>query len=345
METIKFGRCGLSVSRTGFGALPIQRISKAEAVKILRAAVDGGITLFDSSRLYSDSEEKLGAAFAGVRDQVVIATKCVAKNRTELLKDIDTSLLELRTDYVDIMQLHNPAELPDPADPDSAYAGLMQAKNEGKIRAVGISNHRYHIALQVIESGLYDVLQYPISFLSAERELDLIGQCAEQGMGVIGMKGLSGGLITYATAAFAFLHRYTDLVPIWGIQKESELREFLALSSGPPTLSEEMMETIESYRKELAGDFCRACGYCMPCPQGIQIPIGARMELLLGRVVVQDFLTDEMKARMELIRKCTDCGHCRDHCPYELDAPALLRKNLKYYEQFCNSELRDEIEK
>lgn len=334
MEKVRLGRTGMMVTRTAFGALPIQRVGMAEAVPILRKAYEGGINFFDTARSYSDSEEKMGAAFADVRDKIIIATKSGADTGDGVLKHLETSLKNLRTDHVDILQLHNPAPLPDPNDPRSTYGALLEAKKRGLTRFVGISNHRLDVTLQAVRSGLYDTVQYPLSAVSDDKDLALIDECAKHDVGLIAMKALAGGLISNARVAFAFLREFANVVPIWGVQRESELDEFLALDADPPKLDADLKTEIARYRAELSGDFCRACGYCLPCPAEIPINMAARMSLLMRRAPVQGFLTEEWQKRMMRIEDCRDCGQCKDRCPYGLDTPRLLRKNLEDYKTF-----------
>lgn len=334
MEKMRLGRTGLQVSRSGFGALPIQRISFDDAKTILRQAYEKGISFFDTARAYTDSEEKIGYALADVRKDIILATKSKAGDRKTLLEDLETSLRNLKTDHVDILQLHNPADLPDPDDPESAYAGLLEARQKGLIRFLGVTNHKIGNALQAAASGCYDTIQFPLNSLSAAADLKLIAACKEQDLGLIAMKGLSGGLITNAATTFAFLRQYDNVVPIWGIQKLHELDEFISFEQNPPILDEAMWKLIEKDRMELAGDFCRGCGYCLPCPAGIEIPTQARVSLFLGRAPVQPFLTDEFRAKMDRINDCIGCNHCKDNCPYELDTPNLLKRELKKYYDF-----------
>jgi aryl-alcohol dehydrogenase-like predicted oxidoreductase len=329
------GRTGITVCRSGFGALPIQRAGMDEAVRILRKAHENGINFFDTARMYSDSEEKIGAAFEHERFSVVLATKSTAVTKAEVLASIKTSLEKLRTDYIDIMQLHNPESLPDPADPQSSYHGLREAQEKGLVRFIGISNHSLAKAMNAAQSGLYDTVQFPLSSLSSDADLSLVNACRETGCGLIAMKALGGGLITNVAASFAFLRQYGIILPIWGIQTEAELDEILAFESNPPELDEWMWKSIRKDRFELSGMFCRGCGYCMPCPEGIQINWAARMSLLLRRAPFKPFLADEWRDRMHRIRSCTKCGLCKSKCPYGLDTPALLEKNLADYERFC----------
>lgn len=337
MDKIRLGRTNLMVSRSGFGALPIQRVDKDEARKILRKAYENGINFYDTARMYSDSEEKIGYALSDVRREIIIATKTHASDKKTLLEHLETSLRKLNTDYIDIYQLHNPGNLPNPNDPEGLYSGLMEARSKGMIRFIGITNHRLNAALEAVSSGLYDTIQFPLSSIAVEKDLKLIEECRKKDLGVIAMKALSGGLITNAASTFAFLRQYDNLVPIWGIQRERELEQFLGFEKNPPLLDEAMMKIIEKDRSELAGNFCRGCGYCMPCPAGIEIPTSARMALLLERSPYQPFLKDEWKGKMELIEGCMECGQCRSRCPYGLDTPELLKYNLKYYHEFYES--------
>lgn len=342
METMRLGRTEIRAMRSGFGALPVQRIPLDDAVRLLRRAYEGGFNFFDTARAYSDSEEKLGAALSGVRSHIFLATKSPSTTKEGVLRDIDTSLRLLKTDYVDILQLHNPGELPDPNDPESSYAGLLEARRQGKTRFLGVTNHRLDNAVTAARSGLYDTVQFPLSSLSSEKDLELCAVCRERDVGLIGMKGLSGGLITNAASTFAFLRQYGNVLPIWGIQRESELDEFLSLEANPPALDDALRAVIEHDRKELSGDFCRGCGYCMPCPAGIEIPTAARMSLLLRRSPYGHFIQDDFAAEMEKIEGCLHCNHCKNHCPYHLDTPALLRRMLEDYRAF-REEHRAEI--
>ena len=151
-------------------------------------------------------------------------------------------------------------------------------------------------------------------------------------MGFIAMKALSGGLITNSAAAYAHAAQFENVLPIWGVQREKELDEFLSYISQPPAMTEERKALIEKDRKELAGEFCRGCGYCMPCPVGIEINNCARMSLLLRRSPSQLQLTEEAKEKMMKIKDCLQCNQCKGKCPYGLDTPTLLRKNLEDYE-------------
>ena len=334
MRRITLGKTGISVNANGFGALPIQRISKEEAGKLLRKAFDGGIDYFDTARYYTDSEEKMGLALADVRDRITISTKTAAKKAEEFWKDLHTSLSLLKTDHIDIYQFHNPNFVPKYGDGTGLMEAMAEAKQQGKIRFIGITNHGLPRAKEAIESGLYDTLQFPLSYLSTDAELELSSLCKKANMGLIAMKALSGGLITDSATACAFLAQYGNIVPIWGIQREKELDEFLAYNQHTPALTEAMKRRIAKDRQELSGEFCRGCGYCMPCPAGIEINNCARMSLLLRRAPQSVHLNADWQAKMMKVKECKHCGRCKSKCPYGLDTPELLRKNLEDYLTF-----------
>ena len=339
MNKITLGKTNLVIEKNGFGCLPIQRISEQEAVRLLHKAYDGGINFFDTARAYSDSEQKVGAAFSSMRDKIVLATKTGAQTAEGFRKDLETSLRTLKTDYIDIYQFHNPAFCPKPGGEDGLYDAALEAKKQGKIRHISITNHRLAVAQEAIDSGLYASLQFPFSYLAGEQELALVEGCRAHGMGFIAMKALSGGLINNSAAAYAFEAQYDNVLPIWGVQRKSELEEFISYIDNPPVMNDEIKALIEHDRKELSGEFCRGCGYCMPCPAGIEINNCARMSLMLRRAPSDAQLTPEMQAKMKKIENCLHCNKCKSKCPYGLDTPALLQKNYEDYKRVLAGEV------
>ncbi len=333
MKDITLGSTGITVPQNAFGALPIQRVSKEEAVSLLRKAHEGGMTFFDTARGYSDSEEKLGLAFGGNWEGIYIATKSHFRTPREVKESLETSLRLLKRDYVDIFQLHNIDQCYRPGDGTGMYECLLEAKKEGKIRHIGATTHKIGVAEEIIASGLYETLQFPFSYLSSSRELALAEKCKEANMGLIAMKALAGGLITNAPAAFAFMAQFDNVLPIWGIQREQELSQWLSFFEKSPELNEELRAYIEKEQKELTGDFCRGCGYCMPCPMEIEINQCARMSLMLRRAPSKAWLTQERQEGMKKIESCLNCGQCKSRCPYGLDIPKLLKANWEDYRQ------------
>ncbi|MHB1484970.1 MAG: aldo/keto reductase [Saccharofermentanales bacterium] len=331
MTQVTLGATGITVNKNGFGALPIQRIGRQEAGLLLRKAYDNGMDFYDTARFYTDSEEKIGYALSDIRNKIIIATKTMTPDAKGFWEQLNTSLKMLKTDYLDIYQFHNPGFCPKPEDGTGLYEAMLEAKEKGMIRHIGITNHRIKVALEAAESGLYETIQFPFNYLATDEEIALVKKCKDRAVGFIAMKALSGGLITDSATAYAYLAQYDNVLPIWGIQREKELDEFISYMMNPPILDEKISGIIERDRKELSGEFCRGCGYCLPCPSGIEIPVAARMSLLLKRAPTAVYLSDEWKAKMEKVDECTHCDHCKNNCPYGLDTPELLARNRADY--------------
>ncbi|MBQ3756635.1 MAG: aldo/keto reductase [Oscillospiraceae bacterium] len=337
MENVVLGKSGLVATKPALGCLPLQRCTKEYAVKLIRAAYEGGIRFFDTANAYTDSEEKLGIALHDVRSDVVISTKSAAKDKEGVLKHIENSLRMLQTDYIDLFQFHQVAEVPDPEDPNGPYAGALEAKKRGWIRHIGVTSHRVNIAEDCIASGNFETVQFPFSYISSERDLALAEKAKAANVGYLAMKGLAGGMLTNARVCHAFMKQYDNVVPLWGMQTLEQLEQWLALADENPDLDAEMEAFIAKEREELSGSFCRSCGYCMPCPMGIEIRNCARMNMLLRRSPWQQYMTDEWYAKMHKIEDCIGCRSCASKCPYQLDTPNLLKYMLKDYDEFYAS--------
>ena len=323
LKTLPLGNTGLTVTKPAMGCLPLQRCSVEDAVCLLQAAYEGGIRYFDTANAYTDSEKKIGLALSDVRKNIVLSTKSHARDKAGVLAHIENSLKMMRTEYIDLFQFHQVAEVPDIDDPEGAFAGALEAKQRGWIRHIGFTSHRVDVAEQCIATGNFETCQFPFSYISDERDSGLPEKCKKAGMGFIAMKGLAGGMLTNARACHAFMQQYDNVVPIWGIQKMEELQEWLAVAKENPSMDEELAEVIRKDRQELAGSFCRSCGYCMPCTVGIEIRNCARMNMLLRRSPWQQYMTD-----------CVNCRICVSKCPYGLDQPSLLKYMLKDYNEF-----------
>lgn len=338
IRNITLGSTGITVPQNGFGALPLQRDDMETAVKILQRAYDGGMRFFDTARAYSDSEEKCGIALSEVREDIFIATKSQSKTVEDVRADLETSLRLLKTDYIDIYQFHCVDKCYKRGDGTGMYELMEELKEKGVIRHIGITTHRISVAEEIIESGLYETLQYPLSYLSTEREIALVEKCKKANMGFIGMKGLAGGLLTDAMACFAFMSQFDNVIPIWGIQHENELDEWLSFMDEPVYMDERIRDFIKKEREELSEKFCRSCGYCMPCPRNIVIRQCARMSLMLRRAPSNVWLSEKWQEEMQKIKTCIGCGQCKSRCPYELDVPELLKENLADYEAVLRGE-------
>lgn len=341
MKTITLGSTGITTIQNAFGALPIQRVSIEEGIKIIQKAYYGGIRFFDTARAYSDSELKLGLAFENIdRKDIFIATKTMAKTPEQFWEQLNTSLELLKTDYIDIYQFHCASQVYKPHDGTGMYECMLEAKAQGKIKHIGITAHLLQVAFDAVESGLYETLQFPFSYLSSEKEIELVKLCQEKNMGFIAMKGLAGGLINQSDKAMAYMTQYDNVLPIWGIQKESELDEWLSYINNTPTMTKDIIEYIEKEKEELSGEFCRGCGYCMPCPAGIMINQCARMSLMLRRAPSAAWLTEDMQSEMKKIENCLHCNLCHQKCPYGLDTPKLLEKNYEDYQKVLSGEVK-----
>lgn len=334
---MRLGKTNLIVNKNGFGALPIQRRNEEDSIEILKKAYANGINFYDTARFYTDSEGKLGNAFEDVRENIYIATKTGRETPEEFWNDLETSLKELKTDYIDLYQFHNISFCP--KENDELYKTMIEAKEEGKIKHIGITTHKITHAHEALESGLYETLQYPFSYLSGTEELELIEKCKKLDVGFIAMKGMGGGLIKNSKASFAYMNQFDNVLPIWGIQKLEELDEFLSYDTNT-ILTDDLKEDIQKDKKELGVNFCRGCGYCMPCPEEINISLCSRMSLWLRRFPTEPNLDEKTQKIMEKTKDCTECYLCVDKCPYELDIPELLKANYEDYQNVLSGKTK-----
>ena len=280
----------------------------------------------------------MGNAFKDIpREKIYIASKTAAETPEVFWSDLETSLKSLKTDYLDLYQFHNISFVP--KKDDELFKAMLEAKEKGMIRHIGITTHKITFAHEAIESGLYETLQYPFSYLSGEEEIELVEKCKKFDVGFIAMKAMGGGLITNSKASFAFLNQFDNVLPIWGVQKISELDEFLSYDS-TTVLDDELKSTIENDKKELGEDFCRGCGYCMPCPEEIKISICARMSLWVRRFPTEPHLTEEWQKTMAQTENCIECYACVDKCPYELDIPRILKENYEDYKNILTGKTK-----
>ena len=328
---MKLGKTNLEVNKNGFGALPIQRRNMQDSVEILKTAYENAIDFYDTAHFYTDSEEKLGNAFEDVpRESIYLASKTGAETPEDFWSDLETSLKSMKTDYLDLYQFHNISFVPK-AD-DELYQAMLEAKNKGMIRHIGITTHKITHAHEALDSDLYETLQYPFSYLSGQEELDLVEKCRQLDVGFIAMKAMGGGLIKNSKASFAYINQFDNVLPIWGIQKLEELNEFLSYDDNT-ILDDELKKAIENDKKELGENFCRGCGYCMPCPEEINISLCGRMSLWIRRFPTEPNMDERTQEIMKKTLDCVECYECVDKCPYELNIPELLKEN---YEDYMN---------
>ena len=335
MNTIKLGGTDLEISEIGFGGIPIIALSDDEAVSIIRYCFDLGITFFDTANMYLSSEEKIGTALEAVRDKVVIATKTAQRDAKEVDAHIELSLQQLKTDYIDLYQLHNVSNqeaLEQALAPSGAYEAARKARDAGKIRYIGISSHSIPTALEALETGLFQTLQFPFNFIENDPAEALFPLARRQDVGIIGMKPLGGGLLERADLCFGFLQQHPDVTPIPGIRAKEEADEIVGLYKDPKPLSKADLKEMENIRSILGEKFCHRCEYCMPCEQGVQINSVLIYKAAAKRLTREGAAVWLEKA-MESVAECIECGECEQKCPYNLPIADLLKENLALYRE------------
>jgi len=335
MRYVDFGKTGLKVSELGFGGIPIIRLDTESAVKVLRRAYDRGITFYDTANAYRDSEEKIGLAFEGRRHQVVIATKTLKRDASSATKHLENSLCMLKTDYLDLYQLHQVAQEKDWSQvtaPGGALEAVVKAREEGKVRFIGVSSHSLSMALKLIRTGLFSSIQFPFNFIESDAEKELHGEARERGLGILAMKPFAGGMIDNAEVAFKFLRQYPDVVPIPGFDSVERVDEVVSLYRDPNRVTEKDRERMAFYRDMLGKQFCRRCEYCQPCPQGVMITAAMGYKVVAARMSPR-VAVEFSRVAMESVKLCNECGACQDQCPYELPIQDMLKANYDLYEQ------------
>ncbi|WP_425057848.1 hypothetical protein SCACP_24130 [Sporomusa carbonis] len=329
------GRTGLKVSEVGFGGIPILRLPTEEAVQILRHSFDRGITFYDTANAYKDSEDKIGKAFRGIRQEVVIATKTGRRDGAGAAEHLENSLTMLQTDYIDLYQLHQVSQEKDweiITAPGGALEVCVKAKEAGKIRHIGVTSHNLPMAVKLIKTNLFDTIQFPFNFIEKEPKEELHVIAREMNLGIIVMKPFAGGAIDNASLAFKFLRQYPDAIPIPGYDSVASVNEIVNLYQQPNVVGEEDIILMDQYRSELGQQFCRRCEYCQPCPNGVKITPAMGYPIVAKRMSPRVAI-DFSKIAMESVPQCTNCGECITRCPYELAIPEILRKNYDLFER------------
>lgn len=327
MEYTNLGNTGLKVSRLGFGGIPIQRITQEEATALIRKLPEYGINYIDTARGYTVSEEYLGIAMEGIRDKFVLATKSMARTREAMEKDIETSLKNLRTDHIDLYQVHNapPAQMSIVTGEGGALEALLEAKAAGKIGHIGITAHEIGTFEMALEMDWVETIMFPYNFVELQAA-DLIRKCAEKGKGFICMKPLAGGAIENAPLAMRFIASNKDItVNIPGMANEDELKQNVAAACDPASLSEEELREVQNIRDTLGNQFCRRCNYCQPCTMGINISFCFTINGYLTRYGLKDWAIGRYKGMAVEPNACIECGMCESRCPYHLPIIEMLK--------------------
>lgn len=327
MEYTNLGNTGLKVSRLGFGGIPIQRITQEEATALIHKLPEYGVNYIDTARGYTVSEEYLGIAMEGIRDKFVLATKSMARTREAMEKDIETSLKNLRTDHIDLYQVHNapPAQMKIVTGEGGALEALLEAKAAGKIGHIGITAHEIGTFEMGLEMDWVETIMFPYNFVELQAA-DLIRKCAEKGKGFICMKPLAGGAIENAPLAMRFIASNKDItVNIPGMANEDELKQNVAAACDPAPLSEDDLKEVQNIRDTLGNQFCRRCNYCQPCTMGINISFCFTINGYLTRYGLKDWAIGRYKGMAVEPNACIECGMCESRCPYHLPIIEMLK--------------------
>jgi uncharacterized protein len=335
MRYVILGKTGLEISEVGFGCIPIIRLSTAEAVLVLRRAYDRGITLFDTANMYLDSEEKIGLAFVGMRSRLVLATKTLKRDRAGAEADIDLSLQRMRTDYIDLFQIHQLSMESDyqaVTGPDGALEAILRAKQAGKIRHIGVTSHSIEMAVKLVKTGLFSTVQFPFNFIESKPAEELHPAARQEKMGILAMKPFGGGALDNGELCFKFLRQFPDVIPLPGFDALEQVDQIVSLYEIENAVLPEDLAAMDGYRTELGQHFCRRCEYCQPCEQGVMITAAMNYPLVARRMSDSKAAGLAQKS-MESVRNCTECGECVERCPYDLPIPETLKKHLALYEQ------------
>lgn len=327
MEYVTLGKTGLKISRLGFGGIPIQRVDAETTKELMNALVEEGINYIDTARGYTVSEEFLGYALEGIRDQFVLATKSMSRTKETMAADIETSLKNMRTDYIDLYQVHNPsmAQLEQVVSAGGALEALLEAKAAGKIGHIGLTAHDLAVFEKALELDWVETIMFPYNIVETHGT-DLIAKCKEKNIGFVDMKPLAGGAIDDATLALRFIcanENVTVVIP--GMYDVKEVKQNVAAVNDKTPIREEEMEKMEAIRKDLGNNFCRRCNYCQPCPQGVGISGAFLMQGYLRRYGLGEWAKGRYMAMPVKASACVECGLCETRCPYNLPIREMLK--------------------
>lgn len=339
MERVRLGKTSLMVSRVGLGGIPIMRLNKEEAIKVVQKALDLGINFIDTAREYGDSEEKIGQAIKGrKREEILISSKSPAPDKKTFLEHLDLSLEKLGTDYIDIYHLHgvnSKEEMRRVMSEGGAYQGIVEAIRKGKIKHSGFSSHNLTVGEELMLINKFEVVQMGLNFVDNESEKKIVPLARKLDMGFIAMKPLGGGLLEDAEIAIRYLLQFEGVVPIPGVEKFEEIKQIVQIAKNPRPLTSGERVKMERTRRELGKEFCHRCDYCQPCPQEIPISTVLTLKSMVKRFSLENILRNH-EANVARARKCTECEECVERCPYNLSIPQLLKKNIAYFEKLKN---------
>jgi predicted aldo/keto reductase-like oxidoreductase len=338
MKSVRLGKTGLEVSRVGFGGIPLQRPAEEEAIRVVQRCLDLGVTFLDTANGYTTSEERIGKAIVGRREQAVIATKTAARDRTTAEEHLALSLKRLNTDYIDLWQFHNVSTFEayeQILGPNGAMEAAQAALRAGKVRHIGFTSHSMDVALRLVPSGYFETVQFPFNFVTHEPAQDLVPLARAHDVGFIAMKPLAGGLLDDANLAIKYLLQFEGVVPDPGIEKVEEIEQIVDIVAGPWGLTAQEGQEMERIRAELGTRFCRRCGYCQPCPENVRISAVMNFRSHWKRLPAERLFTGGLAEAVESARHCVQCGECEEKCPYQLPIREMLVENVAFYDSIA----------
>jgi predicted aldo/keto reductase-like oxidoreductase len=339
MKTVRLGKTGLTVSRVGFGGIPIQRLTEAEAIRVVQRCLDLGVTLLDTATGYSTSEERIGLALAAIgrrRESVILATKSPARDAAKAREHLELSLKRLQVEAIDLWQFHNVSTFEayeQVLGPGGAIETAQRALETGQIRHIGITSHSMEVALRAVASGHFETIQFPFNFVTNEAADKLVPLAREHDVGFIAMKPFAGGLLDKANLAIKYVLQFEGVVPDPGIERVEEMEEIAGIVAGSWALTAEEKREIERIRAEADTRFCRRCGYCEPCAEGVRITFLMNLLSFWQRFPAESFATGWLAGGVNSAARCIECGECEDQCPYHLPIREMIRDNMDDYER------------
>jgi predicted aldo/keto reductase-like oxidoreductase len=336
MKRIVLGKTGLEAYKLGFGGIPIQRVGEKDAVETVLHAVETGVDFIDTSRMYTTSERRIGKALKQTDHKVILATKSFNRTSTGIRKDIEKSLKELQTEYIDLYQCHavrNEKDYEQVVSPGGALEGLLRAKEEGQVGHIGLTSHSLDLLERVIEDGFFETIMVCFSFLEPAAREKVVPMAVEKDIGVIAMKPFSGGVIENPRIALKYALSQPGVLTLAGVEKKELFDANWKVFQGSHELSDEERLEIEKIRKQYEGIFCRRCDYCQPCTEGIHIQMVLGLKSMVKRSGQSFFQNPFVKDLLQKAANCSECGECMTRCPYDLPIPDLIKENLRWMEE------------
>jgi predicted aldo/keto reductase-like oxidoreductase len=340
MERVVLGKTGLEVHRLGFGGIPIQRVGERQAVETVLHAIERGVDFIDTSRVYTTSERRIGKALAQTDKKVTLASKSQSRTSDKVRKDLETSLRELKRNYIDLYQTHFVKDehvYEQVISPGGALEGMIKARDEGLIGHIGITSHSLDLMDRILDDGLFETIMVCFSFLEPLARERIIPKARERDIGVIAMKAFSGGFIDNATLALKYVLSHPGIVVLAGVEQKDLFDENWEIFQGSYELNSSEKREIKEIQSRYEKNFCRRCDYCQPCTEDIPIQhiLGVRSWVKrMGKHIIQEGL---MAKAIERAKNCTECGECMTRCPYELPIPELIKENLKWVDEQLKS--------